>query len=81
MATWTTLSRHRPSVDRSDELGYPQNAYNRAFTYFVQIWMRLEAGQLLEAADLVADLRQLSEQSGLDLWLQVGATEHATVRR
>ncbi|MGB9305716.1 MAG: adenylate/guanylate cyclase domain-containing protein, partial [Mycobacterium sp.] len=56
------------AVKRSDDLGYPQNAYNRAFTYFVEIWVRIEAGQLSEAAALVTDLRQLSEQSGLDLW-------------
>jgi class 3 adenylate cyclase/tetratricopeptide (TPR) repeat protein len=68
------------AVRRSDALGYPQNAYNRAFTYFVEIWVRVEAGQLSEAAALVADLRQLSEQSGLDLWRLVGATEHATVK-
>jgi class 3 adenylate cyclase/tetratricopeptide (TPR) repeat protein len=68
------------AVRRSDGLGYPQNAYNRAFTYFVEIWVCLEASQLSQAATLVAGLRQLSEQSGLDLWLQVGATEHATVK-
>jgi class 3 adenylate cyclase/tetratricopeptide (TPR) repeat protein len=68
------------AVRRSDSLGYPQNAYNRAFTYFIEIWVCLEASQLSEAATLVAGLRQLSEQSGLDLWLQVGATEHATVK-
>jgi hypothetical protein len=68
------------AVRRSDSLGYPQNAYNRAFTYFIEIWVCLEASQLSEAATLVGGLRQLSEQSGLDLWLQVGATEHATVK-
>jgi class 3 adenylate cyclase/tetratricopeptide (TPR) repeat protein len=68
------------AVRRSDGLGYPQNAYNRAFTYFVEIWVCLEASQLSQAATLIAGLRQLSEQSGLDLWLQVGATEHATVK-
>jgi class 3 adenylate cyclase/tetratricopeptide (TPR) repeat protein len=68
------------AVRRSDGLGYPQNAYNRAFTYFMEIWVCLEASQLSEAATLVAGLRQLSEQSGLDLWRQVGATEHATVK-
>lgn len=68
------------AVQRSDDLGYPQNAYNRAFTYFVRIWVCLEAGQLAKAATLIAELRQLSEQSGLDLWLLVGATEHTTVK-
>jgi class 3 adenylate cyclase/tetratricopeptide (TPR) repeat protein len=68
------------AVRRSDSLGYPQNAYNRAFTFFTEIWVCVEAGQLAEAATLIAGLRELSEQSGLDLWRLVGATEHATVK-
>jgi hypothetical protein len=46
----------------------------------MEIWVRLESGQISEAANLVADLRRQSEQSGLDLWLWVGRTEHATVK-
>lgn len=68
------------AVRRSDELHYPRNAFNRATTYFMEIWVCLEAGQIEEAAALVAGLRRLSEQSGLDLWRLVGATEHATVK-
>ena len=55
------------AVRRSDSLGYPQNAYNRALPYFIEIWVCLEASHLAEAATLVAGLRQLSEQSGLGL--------------
>jgi class 3 adenylate cyclase len=68
------------SVRRCDGLGFPQNAHNRAHTYFMEIWVCLEAGQIEEASNLVAELRQLSEQSGLDLWQWVGRTEHATVK-
>lgn len=68
------------SVRRCDGLGFPQNAHNRAHTYFMEIWVCLEAGQIEEASTLVARLRQLSEQSGLDLWRWVGRTEHATVK-
>jgi tetratricopeptide (TPR) repeat protein len=68
------------SVRRCDDLGFPQNAHNRAHTYFMETWVCLEAGQVGEAATLVAELRRLSEQSGLDLWRGVGATQHATVR-
>ena len=68
------------SVRRCDELGFPQNAYNRAHTYFMEIWVRLESGQISEAAALVAELRSLSEESGLDLWRWVGTTQHATVK-
>ena len=68
------------SIRRCDGLGFPQNAHNRAHTYFMEIWVRLESGQISEAATLVARLRQLSEQSGLDLWQWVGRTEHSTVK-
>jgi tetratricopeptide (TPR) repeat protein len=68
------------SFGRCDGLGFPQNAYNRANTYFMEIWVRLESGQIAEAATLVAELRRLSEQSGLDVWQWVGRTEHGTVK-
>src|SRR6202008_921074 len=68
------------SVRRCEGLGFPQNAHNRAHTYFMEIWVCLEAGQIEQASTLVALLRQLSEQSGLDLWQWVGRTEHATVK-
>ena len=68
------------SVRRCDGLGFPQTAHNRAHTYFLEIWVCLEAGQIEEASTLVALLRQLSEQSGLDLWQWVGRTENATVK-
>ena len=68
------------SIRRCEGLGFPQNAHNRAHTYFMEIWVRLESGRISEAANLVAGLRQLSEQSGLDLWQWVGRTQHATVK-
>ena len=46
----------------------------------MDIWVSLEAGQIEEATTLVARLRQLSEQSGLDLWQWVGRRQHATVK-
>ncbi len=68
------------SVRRCNQLGFPQNAHNRAHTYFMEIWVRLETGQISEAAALAAELRGQSEQSGLDLWQLVGATERATIK-
>jgi class 3 adenylate cyclase/tetratricopeptide (TPR) repeat protein len=68
------------SVARCDDLGFPQNAHNRAHTCFMEIWVRLESGQISEAANLAAGLRTQSEQSGLDLWRLVGATEHASAK-
>jgi class 3 adenylate cyclase len=68
------------SVRRCEHLEFPQNAHNRAHTYFMEIWVRLESGQISEAATLVAELRKQSEQSGLDLWRLVGAAQHATAK-
>lgn len=68
------------SHGRCDGLAFPRNAHNRAHTYFMEIWVRLECGQLDRAGDLVARLRRHSKQSGLDLWRFVGACEDATVK-
>jgi hypothetical protein len=68
------------SFRRCDSLGFPKNASNRANTYFMEIWVRLECGQISEAATLVTELSQLSEQSGLDVWQWVSRTENATVK-
>ena len=68
------------SVRRCDGLSFPQNAQNRAHTYFMEIWVRLESGHLSEALTLAADLRKHSEQAGLDFWRLVGATEAATAK-
>ncbi|OBH08752.1 adenylyl cyclase [Mycobacterium sp. E2699] len=68
------------SFRRCEVLGFPQDAYNRANTYFMASWMRLESGQNAEAANVVAELRTLSEEAGLDVWQWVGRTQHATVK-
>ena len=68
------------SVRRCDELGFPLNAFNRAHTYFKEIWVCLEAGQIDEATALCAEMRRCTENSGLDLWRFVSATQHATVK-
>jgi class 3 adenylate cyclase/tetratricopeptide (TPR) repeat protein len=74
------LSELAESIRRCDDLGYPQNAFNRAMTYFKEVWVSLEAGRFADAAIFVDRLRRLSKESGLDLWRFVGATERATVR-
>ncbi|MGV0794761.1 ATP-binding protein [Mycolicibacterium sp. XJ1819] len=67
------------SVRRCDTLSFPKNAHNRAHTYFMEIWVALESGRISQAANLVAELREQSEQWGLDVWRIVCATERATV--
>lgn len=68
------------SVRHCDSLEFPLNAFNRAHTYFMQVWVALEAGQLNEAATLVAEMRQCTEESGLDLWRVVTAAQHSIVK-
>jgi class 3 adenylate cyclase/tetratricopeptide (TPR) repeat protein len=68
------------SVHRCETLGFPQNAYSRAHTYFTEIWVCLETGDLYEATNLVAEMRRRTEDAGLDMWRIVSAMEHATIR-
>ncbi|MGV0812410.1 adenylate/guanylate cyclase domain-containing protein [Mycolicibacterium boenickei] len=68
------------SVRRCEQLGFPLNAFNRAHTYFKEIWVCLESGQVDEATALSAEMRRCTEDSGLDLWRVVSSTEHATVK-
>jgi class 3 adenylate cyclase len=68
------------SLRRCEELGFPKNDFNRAHTYFTDIWVRYEASQIDRAAVMVAEMRRLAEESGLDMWRGVAAVEHATVK-
>jgi hypothetical protein len=45
----------------------------------LEIWVRIEAGQLDRAAVLAADLSKLGERHGFDVWRVVGATWQAAV--
>jgi hypothetical protein len=68
------------SAHRCDSLGYPKGDFGRAHTYFAGIWVCLEIGDTELATTLVAALRAVSEQAGLDMWQFVGRAEHATVK-
>ena len=68
------------SARRSAQLEFPQNAASRAHTYFMEIWICLEAGRLGEAAELNAAMRRSTEESGIDMWKVVSLTQHVTVR-
>ena len=64
---------------RVEQFGFPQGPYSLAYTRFVEIWIRIEAGQLDRAAVLAADLSELGERHGLDQWRRVGAAQQAVV--
>ncbi|AFM17697.1 adenylate/guanylate cyclase family protein [Mycolicibacterium chubuense NBB4] len=64
---------------RLGELGFPQGRFSAAFADFVEIWMRIEAGQLHRAGVLAADLIDQAEQHGFDAWRLWGHVQLAAV--
>ena len=64
---------------RVEGLGFPQGPFSAAFANFVEIWLRIEAGQLDRAAVLAADLIEQAERHGFDAWQLWGGTQQATV--
>ena len=64
---------------RAEGLGFPQGPFSAAYACFVEIWLRIEAGQLDQAAVLAADLIDQAERHGFDAWQLWGASLQATV--
>jgi tetratricopeptide (TPR) repeat protein len=64
---------------RAEQLGFPQGPFSLAYTRCVEIWMRIEAGQLDRAAVLAVDVIVQSERHGLDMWQLYGATQQAVI--
>ena len=65
---------------RLGELGFPQGRFSAAFADFVEIWMRIETGQLDRAGVLAANLVDQAEQHGFDAWSLWGHAQLAAVR-
>ena len=64
---------------RVEGLAFPQGQFSAAFARFVEIWLRIEAGQLDRAAVLAADLLSQAEQHGFRAWRLWGGTQQAAV--
>jgi class 3 adenylate cyclase/tetratricopeptide (TPR) repeat protein len=64
---------------RVEGLGFPQGPFSAAFARFVEIWLRIEAGQLDRAAVLAADLLSQAERHGFRAWRLWGGTQQAAV--
>ncbi|WP_255605629.1 ATP-binding protein [Mycolicibacterium xanthum] len=64
---------------RAQRLDFPQGPYARATACYVEIWLRIEAGQLDPAAALAADLTEQAERHGFDALRLLGATQQAAV--
>jgi tetratricopeptide (TPR) repeat protein len=65
---------------RCEMLSFPHGMFSLAYGKSLEIWIRIEAGQLGRAAELVAELAELGKQHGFDEWVMVAATQDATVR-
>jgi class 3 adenylate cyclase len=66
-------------AQRVEGLGFPQGPFSVAFAHFVEIWLRIEAGQLDRAAALAGNLIEQAERHGFDAWRLWGSTQQATV--
>ena len=64
---------------RAEQLGFPQGPHTLAYARFVESWIRIEADQLDRAAIVAADLSELAERHGFDVWRLAGATQQASV--
>jgi class 3 adenylate cyclase/tetratricopeptide (TPR) repeat protein len=65
---------------RAEQLGFPSGPYTIGYARMLEIWVRIEAGQLDRAGVLATDLSKLGERHGFDVWRVVGATWQAAVR-
>jgi hypothetical protein len=64
---------------RAEQLGFPQGPFSLAHVRSAEVWLPIEAGQLDRAAVLAAELSELAERHGFDMWRLAGATQQASV--
>jgi tetratricopeptide (TPR) repeat protein len=64
---------------RAEQLGFPEGPYTIGYARMLEIWVRIEVGQLDRAGVLAAALSKLGERHGFDGWRVVGATWQAAV--
>jgi class 3 adenylate cyclase len=68
------------TIRRVTDLGFPQGPYSLAYARCYEAWMRIEAGQLDRAAEIVKELHGQAKQHGFDFWVGIAAVQRATVR-
>jgi class 3 adenylate cyclase/tetratricopeptide (TPR) repeat protein len=56
-----------------EQLGFPSRRYTVGYALMLEIVMRIEADQIDRAAVLAADLSELGERHGFDVWRLAGA--------
>jgi class 3 adenylate cyclase/tetratricopeptide (TPR) repeat protein len=67
------------TVRRVADLDFPQGPFSHAYERCYEIWMRIEAGQLDRAADIVTELDVQAKRHGFDFWVVIAAAQQATV--
>jgi class 3 adenylate cyclase/tetratricopeptide (TPR) repeat protein len=72
----TELAR---AVARTDHLGFPQGPWSRGYVSFFEIWVRIEARRLGDAAALATDMIERSERYGIEQWQQMGLVLRAAI--
>lgn len=67
------------TVRRVEHLGFPQGPYSAAYARSYEAWMYIEAGELDQAAAIVAALAADAQRYGFDAWALIAATQQCTV--
>lgn len=67
------------AVRRCDEVDFPQGAFSLGYAKQMEFLIRIEAGQLTEAAAAAGTLTALGEQHGFDSLTFAGMVQQATV--
>jgi tetratricopeptide (TPR) repeat protein len=67
-------------VERIGELIFPQGPFSLCYLRFIEVFMRLEAGEVDRAVELAAEIPERSERHGFDQWVAMGATLHRLAR-
>ena len=59
--------------------GFPEGQFSLAFVRFVEIWLRLETGELERAAAVAAEVTEMGDRHGLKIIRLFGTTWQASV--
>ncbi len=65
---------------RCQQVSFPHGMFSLAYGKSLEIWIRMEAGQLERAAQLATELADLGKQYGFDEWMMVAAAQGAMAR-
>lgn len=61
------------------DLGFPEGQFSLAYARFVEIWLRVETGELERASALAAELATTAERHGLEILRLFGTTWQASI--